>query len=100
MTGARLNLDREQIGESCRRHRIRRLALFGAVLREDFGPDSDVDVLVEFEAGARVGWNFITIQDELAALLGRPVDVLTPGSIRPAYQQEILSTTEEVYIAA
>jgi predicted nucleotidyltransferase len=97
---AALNLHRERISEFCRRHRIRRLALFGSVLREDFGPDSDVDVLVEFEAGARVGWNFIAIQDELADLFGRPVDLLTPGSIRPAYRNEILSTAENVYVAA
>ena len=95
-----ITLDRDRISEFCRRHRIRRLALFGSVLREDFGPTSDVDVLVEFEPGARVGWEIITIQDELAALLGRPVDLLTPGSIRPAYRDEILSSAEDVYVAA
>jgi len=100
MEAVRLNLDRERIAEFCRRHRIRRLALFGSVLRDDFGPDSDVDVLVEFEPGARVGWNFITIQDELADLFGRRVDLLTPGSIRPAYRDEILSSAENVYVAA
>ena len=96
----RFKLDLDQIGELCKKHRIRRLALFGSVLRDDFGPDSDVDVLVEFEPGARVGWNCITIQDELAELVGRSVDLLTPGSIRPAYRDEILSTAEDVYVAA
>ena len=94
----KLNLD--QIGELCRKYQIRRLALFGSALRDDFGPDSDVDVLVEFEPGARIGWNFITIQDELAELVGRSVDLLTPGSIRPAYRDEILSTAEDIYVAA
>ncbi len=95
----RPRLDHDKIGDFCRRHRIRRLAVFGSVLREDFGPDSDVDVLVEFEPGARIGWNFITIQDELTDLFGRPVDLLTPGSIRPAYRKAILSTVEDMYVA-
>ena len=100
MAEVRLQLERERIAEFCRRHQIRRLALFGSVLRDDFGPGSDVDVLVEFVPGARVGWTFIAIQDELADLLGWPVDLLTPGSIRPAYRDEILSTAEDVYVAA
>ena len=95
-----LQLDRDQIADFCRRHRIRRLALFGSALRDDFSPDSDVDVLVEFEPGARIGWDFVTIQDELGELVGRRVDLLTPGSIRPAYRNEILSTAEDVYVAA
>lgn len=100
METARPNLDPERIAEFCRKHRIRRLALFGSVLCADFGPDSDMNVLVEFEPGARIGWDFITIQDELAELFGRPVDLLTPGSIRPAYCDEILSSAEDVYVAA
>ena len=100
MKPTRLNLDIVKIAELCRKRRIRRLALFGSVLRDDFGPDSDVDVLVEFEPGARVGWDFVTIKDELADLFGRSVDLLTPGSIRPAYRDEILSSAEDVYDAA
>ena len=100
MAARSLQLDRDQIADFCQRHRIRRLALFGSVLRDDFTADSDVDVLVEFEAGARVGWNFIAIQDELGELVGRRVHLLTPGSIRPAYRNEILSTAEDVYVAA
>ena len=100
MPNVRLQLDAQQIAAFCRRRHIRRLALFGSVLRDDFGPGSDVDVLVEFEPGARIGWDFIVIQDELAALFGRPVDLLTPGSIRPAYRNEILSAAKTVYVAA
>ena len=100
MKAMRPTLDRDRIAEFCRGHRIRRLALFGSVLRDDFGPHSDVDVLVEFEPGARIGWDFVVIQDGLADLLGRPVDLLTPGSIRPAYRREILSTAEDIYVAA
>lgn len=94
------HLDDSQISEFCRRHHIRRLALFGSVLGDDFGDESDVDVLVEFEAGVRIGWDFITIQDELADLFGRPVDLVTPGSIRAAYREAILSAAKEVYAAA
>ncbi len=94
------DLDDSRIAEFCRRHHIRRLAMFGSVLRDDFGPDSDVDVLVEFEPGVHIGWNFVTIQDELAELVGRRGDLLTPGSIRPAYRESILRTVEDVYVAA
>jgi len=55
MSQSHIDVPKEQIAEFCRRNHIRRLALFGSVLRDDFGPDSDVDVLVEFEPGARVG---------------------------------------------
>jgi uncharacterized protein len=64
----------EDIAAFCQRHHIRRLALFGSVLGDDFTPDSDVDVLVEFEPGHTPGWEFVTMQDELSAILGHPVD--------------------------
>ncbi|UCG44498.1 MAG: nucleotidyltransferase domain-containing protein, partial [candidate division WOR-3 bacterium] len=53
---ARVEVDQERIAEFCRRHHIRRLSLFGSVLRDDFGPESDIDALVEFEPGAYVGF--------------------------------------------
>ena len=67
----------------CRRHHIIRLSLFGSVLREDFRPDSDVDVLVEFEPGKTPGFSFIDIQDELSNMIGRKVDLNTPGDLSP-----------------
>lgn len=94
------NLDAAAIAALCRRHHIRRLAIFGSALRSDFGPDSDVDILVEFEPDARIGFDFITIKDELESLLGRPVDLLTPNSIRTAYRDSILSTAQDLYVAA
>ena len=100
MIARNLQLDLGLLADFCRRRHIRRLALFGSVLREDFGPNSDVDVLVEFEPGATPGWAFFSIQRELGDLLGRPVDLLTPSSIRPAFREEILSTAEDVYVAA
>ncbi len=74
------------------------MLLFGSVLRDDFGPDSDIDVLVEFEPEARVGYfTLVTIQDELAQLLRREVDLLTPGALNERFRQDILGMAEVVY---
>ncbi len=83
-----------------RRYRIRRLALFGSVLREDFGPSSDVDVLVEFEPGHTPGLAFFRLQDELAHLLGRDVDLVTRNSLSPYLRDQVLAQATEVFVAA
>ena len=91
----------DRIAEFCQRNRIRRLALFGSVLRDDFTPESDVDVLVEFEPGARVGLAFFGMEDELSNILGRRVDMSTfegvEGSRNWLLKAEILDTAEVVY---
>ena len=91
----------DRIAEFCQRNRIRRLALFGSVLRDDFTPESDVDVLVEFDPEARVGLAFITVQDELSTILGRQVDMHTftgvEGSRNWLLKAEILDSAEVVY---
>ena len=91
----------DRIAEFCQRNHIRRLALFGSVLRDDFTPESDVDILVEFEPGARVGLAFITVQDELSNILGRRVDMSTfegiEGSRNWLLRAEILDSVEVVY---
>jgi predicted nucleotidyltransferase len=74
---ARIHIDRERIAELCRKHHIRRLSLFGSVLRDDFRPDSDVDVLVEFEPGHTPGLAFFHMAEELEELIGRRVDLNT-----------------------
>src|SRR5437762_2432508 len=79
----------DAIRDFCRRHSIRRLALFGSILRDDFGPESDIDVLVEFEPGKSPGWEFFGFQDELSALLGRPVDLNTPGFLSRYFRDEV-----------
>jgi predicted nucleotidyltransferase len=66
----------DKIAEFCRRHRIRKLALFGSVLRDDFNEDRDMDVLVGFEPEVAVGLNFYSIERELSLLLGRNVDLI------------------------
>ena len=88
------------IEEFCRRNHIRRLALFGSILREDFGPKSDVDLLVIFEPGATPGFGFIGIQDELSEIVGRPVDLQTPASLSKYFRDKVLREAEAVYDAA
>lgn len=100
----RLELPRERITAFCRRHHIRRLSLFGSAVRDDFGPDSDVDVLVEFEEGHTPGLAFFTLHEELADIFGRPVDLLTRRSVEASpnrfFRDEALSRVETIYEAA
>lgn len=94
-----IDIPREAIAAFCRRHHIRRLALFGSVLRDDFRPDSDIDVLVEFEPGHVPGLALIRMQDELSALFcERPVDLVTPKFLNPRIRDRVIAESEEVYI--
>ncbi len=86
-----------EIGRLCRRHHIRRLALFGSVLREDFRADSDVDVLVEFEPGHKIGLRFWDIEDELTAVLGRKVDLNTPEDLSIYFRSQVLAEARPLY---
>ena len=90
---------RDRIEDFCRRNRVRRLALFGSVLRDDFGPESDVDVLVEFEPGEAPGLDFFAMQDELSDLLGRTVDLNTPGFLSPYFRDRVVDAAEVLYAA-
>lgn len=94
---ARIPMPKEEIVRFCRRHHIRRLALFGSVVRDDFGPDSDVDVLVQFEPGKAPGWEFFEMQDELTGILGRTVDLNTPGFLSRYFRDQVLAEAETVY---
>lgn len=96
---ADLKLSPPRLAEFCKRHRIRRLALFGSVLREDFGPRSDIDVLVEFEPGVRTGLKFFAIQEELSHIMGRPVDLHTPQCLSKYFRDRVLSEAEVQYVA-
>jgi predicted nucleotidyltransferase len=101
MKKSNLNIPRQEIADFCRANRIRRLALFGSVLREDFTPSSDVDVLVEFDKDARVGLiRLAALEMELSQLLGRKVDLNTPGFLSKYYRKRILSEAEVQYDAA
>ena len=91
---ARIPMDQTRIAEFCRKHHIRRLSLFGSALREDFYPDSDVDVLVEFEPGHVPGLAFFAMEMELSDLLGRKVDLNTPGFISPYFRDQVLEEAQ------
>lgn len=95
-----LVIDREALAAVCRRHGIRRLALFGSVLRGDAGSESDLDILVEFEPGRMPGLRFIAIQDELSGFLGRKVDLNTPGFLSPHFRDRVLREAFPLYEAA
>ena len=101
MSQSHIDVPKEQIAEFCRRNHIRRLSLFGSVLRDDFGPDSDVDVLVEFEPGARVGLlRLAGMEIELGDLLGHKVDLNTPGFLSRYFRDQVLAEAEVQYDAA
>jgi len=90
----------DHIAAFCREHRIRRLALFGSILREDFGPESDIDVLVEFEPDATPGFAFFGIQSALSKMLGRKVDLNTPAALNRYFRDEVLHEAQVLYDAA
>lgn len=96
---ARIPIDRERLAEFCRRNHIRRLAFFGSVLRDDFRPDSDVDVLVEFEPGHTPGLAIIDMEDELSAMFGRRVDLVTREALNRRVRKYVLSGLEVEYVA-
>ena len=97
-TNRALQIEPAMLAEFCRRHHIRRLALFGSVLRRDFRPDSDVDVLVEFDPGHTPGLAFFEIEEELAAIFGRHVDLVEKRSLRnPFRRRSILKSAHTVY---
>jgi len=92
---ARIPIDRARIAEFCRRHHIRKLSLFGSVLRSDFGPDSDVDVLVEFEPGQVVGLRIIEMEDELSEIFGgHKVDMVSEKYLNRRLRDRVLAAAE------
>ena len=101
MAQRRIALREEEIADFCRRWQITELALFGSVLRDDFRPESDVDVLVTFASGARHSvFDLATMQDELQTRLGRRVHLVEKAALRnPFRRREILRTMEIVYAA-
>jgi len=93
-----LEVDRSSLRALCSRNRIRLLSLFGSVLRDDFHGSSDVDVLVEFEAGYTPGLEFFRIQRELSSLFGYPVDLRTPADLSPHIRSRIAESAEPLYV--
>jgi len=93
-------VDRRALDELCQRHGVRRLALFGSALRGELGPESDIDILVEFRPGTAVGLRFITLEAELSTLFGRKVDLLTAGFLSLHFRPRVLQEAVPLYEAA
>ncbi len=96
-----LNVPQDEIDAFCQRWRVVELAVFGSVLREDFRPDSDVDVLVSFEPNAHWSlFDLVTMQDELEALFGRPVDLVEKEGLRNPFRRHAILSSQEVLYEA
>jgi len=90
-------LDQETLEKFCRKWRIRELSLFGSALREDFGPESDLDFLVSFDPAAKWSlWDLVTMRDELMGLTGRQVDLVEKEGLRNPYRRERILSTRKV----
>jgi len=94
----KIDLPEEKIKEFCQRNRIRKLSLFGSVLREDFGPESDIDVLIEFGSGAQVGLITLSgMEIELSQILGHKVEIHTSKGLNPYFRDQVLDLAEVQY---
>ncbi len=100
MDRARIAIDRGRLAGFCRRNHVRRLALFGSILRDDFRPDSDIDVLVEFEPGHVPGLRFSALERELSEILGRKVDLSTPAFLSKYFRDRVLAEAQVQYAAS
>ena len=99
-----LHIDRDRLADLCRHYGIERLELIGSFARGDAGPESDVDVLVTFKPGVRIGLEFVRLKEELEALFGREVDLLTRASVENSpnkyFRRFALRRTEAIYESA
>ncbi|HCE44755.1 MAG TPA: nucleotidyltransferase [Lentisphaeria bacterium] len=96
---ADVKLPIEKISEFCHKHRIKRMSVFGSALGKDFSPKSDIDVIVEFEEGVSVGLKFFSMENELTELIGRKVDLNTPGFLSKYFRDKVIMESEVVYAA-
>jgi len=92
-----LSINKKTIAQFCRKNHIKKLSLFGSVLREDFGPESDIDVLVEFESGHVPGLSFFDMEAELSQLLDRKVELHTPQFLSHYFRDDVLAEAEIQY---
>ena len=98
---SRLPIPQGEIAAFCRKHGIRKFSLFGSVLRDDFGPDSDVDVVVEFRPDVRFGlFELVDMEDELSQIVGRKTDIHEFQALRPWMQKEVAGSLELIYESA
>ncbi len=99
MTVPGLNVDADRIAEICRRYGVARLDVFGSVSRGEPAPGSDIDVLYELVPGARLGWDIESLTDELSAVLGRPVDLVSRNALHERLRAAVLAEARELYAA-
>ena len=100
MCGPKISIPKKPLRRFCEQYHVRRLALFGSAIRDDFGPDSDIDLLVLFEPGARV--SFLTLgrmQRELSVMFNRRVDLVPQEGLKPVIREAVLASAQEVYAA-
>jgi uncharacterized protein len=98
MKKVNIKIPQKKIADFCKRNHIRKLLFFGSVLRNDFGPASDVDVLVEFESGVVAGFlRLAAMENELSGILKRKVDLRTPAELSRYFRQEVLDSAEIQY---
>jgi predicted nucleotidyltransferase len=97
MTALKIKVPQKEITRFCRRNHITRMAFFGSVLRDDFRPDSDIDVLVEFDPDHIPGFAFFGMQEELSSILGRQVDLCTPKFLSPYFRDLVIKEARVQY---
>ncbi|HEY7034042.1 MAG TPA: nucleotidyltransferase domain-containing protein [Thermomicrobiales bacterium] len=98
VTAAQIVLPLDKIRDVCRRHHVRELSIFGSALREDFRPESGIDLLVDFEPDARIGLiEFGKMRQEFETLLDRKVDLVVKEGLRSFLRDEVLSTAQTLY---
>jgi len=98
--GLPIRFSEAELAAVCLRYHVRRLSAFGSVLRPDFSPESDVDLIVEFEPGRTPGLAFFRLESVLSALFGRRVDLNTPASLCPYFRDRVLFEARDLYVAA
>ena len=94
-----IEIPTEKIVEICRKYGVREMAVFGSAVREDMHPDSDLDILVEFYPEAKIGWEFFDLEEELARLFARKVDLGTKRSLKPWVRPDVLREAQVIYAA-
>ena len=99
MVNQGIKIQQDKLREFCHHHHIRKLSLFGSVLRDDFRPDSDIDVLVEFEPSHIPGLAFFSMEEELSQIIGRKVELYTPNFLSRYFRNQVLAEAEVQYAA-
>lgn len=100
MLDQNISIPEESVRDFCQRHKIKNLAFFGSILGSSFKPESDVDVLVEFEPGYVPGFEFFSMQEELTEIIGRPVELHTPNFLSPHFRENVIREAKVLYAAA